>query len=125
VKIKFADISPDGNLGGRGYIQKVADIRRQLMNVSEALSAVTDTLYDEMRAPHWHPDSDDGGPRERMEVQQIMQDVEEVRGDPEGWAEQEEAEMDSDNQTDASPPSLEGKQAFQKVAARYLKRDGR
>lgn len=92
ARIKSADVSPDGSLGGKGYIQKVSDIRRAYMNVVEALSAVTDTLYDEIRAPHWHPESTDGGPREREEVQNILQDVEEVREDPEGWAEAEEGE---------------------------------
>ena len=90
AKIKSADVSPDGALGGKGYIQKIADIRRAYMNVVEALSAVSDTLYDEIKAPHWHPDSLDGGPRERQEVQEILQDVEQVRDDPEGWAEEEE-----------------------------------
>lgn len=92
ARIKSADVSPDGSLGGKGYIQKVSDMRRAYMNVVEALSAVTDTLYDEIRAPHWHPAATTGGPREREEVQEIMQDVEEVRQDPEGWAEEEEEE---------------------------------
>ena len=92
AKIKSADISPDGALGGKGYIQKIADIRRAFMNVVEALSAVSDTLYDEIKAPHWHPDAVDGGRRERTEVQNILEDVEQVREDPEGWAEEEEEE---------------------------------
>lgn len=90
VKIKSADVSPDGSLGGKGYIQKIPDIRRALMNVVEALSSVTDTLYDELKAPHWHPDTQAGGNREREQVQEIMQDVEEVRADPEAWAQEEE-----------------------------------
>jgi hypothetical protein len=79
AKIKSADISPDGSLGGKGYIQKISDIRRAYMNVVEALSAVSDTLYDEIKAPHWHPEALDGGAREREEVQEILQDVEQVR----------------------------------------------
>lgn len=92
ARIKSADVSPDGALGGRGYIQKISDIRRAYMNVVEALSAVSDTLYDEILAPHWHVESTDGGPRERQEVKTIMQDVEQVRQNPEGWAEGEEEE---------------------------------
>lgn len=97
AKIKSADISPDGALGGKGYIQKIADIRRAFMNVVEALSAVSDTLYDEIKAPHWHPDAVGGGPRERVEVQNILQDVEQVREDPEGWAEEEEESVVPDD----------------------------
>lgn len=99
VKIKSAKVSPDGNLGGRGYVAKIADMRRQYMNVVEALSALSDTLHDEITAPHWH--LDEGGTRERMEVQEIMGDAEEIKKDPEAWAEEEEAEMDADH--DAEP----------------------
>lgn len=92
AKIKSADVSPDGALGGRGYIQKISDMRRAYMNAVEALSALSDTLYDEIKAPHWHSDVPVGGVREREEVQEILQDAEQVRQDPEGWAEQEEEE---------------------------------
>ena len=99
ARIKSADVSPDGALGGRGYIQKIADMRRAYMNAVEALSALSDTLYDEIKAPHWHPDATGGGgPREREEVQEILEDAETIRRDPEGWAEDEEAEMDTDTE---------------------------
>ena len=96
TKIKSARISPDGNLGGKGYIQKIADMRRQMMNVSEALSSFTDTLYDEINAPHWNPAVEEQSPREREEVVNIMEDVDEIRDNPEEWAEGEEAEMDEE-----------------------------
>jgi len=96
TRIKSADVSPDGNLGGKGYIQKIADMRRQYMNVVEALSALSDTLYDEINAPHWHPQAETGGPREREEVREIMDDAEEIRQDPEGWAEEAESKMDEE-----------------------------
>lgn len=97
-KVKSQRISPDGNLGGKGYILTIKDIRKLYTNILEALSAISDCFYDEMQAVHWHPDvSDSGGdPRSRPEVQQIMDDVEEIREDPEEWAEGEEAEMDSE-----------------------------
>jgi len=91
TKIKSSMVSPDGSLGGKGYIMKISDIRRQLMNAVEVLSAITDTLYDEIRAPHWNPETDEHGPREREEVKDIMNDAEDIKQDPEGWAEKEEA----------------------------------
>jgi len=98
TKMKSADISPDGNLGGRGYVQPVADMRRQFMNCSEALSALGDTLYDEINAPHWNPEAAEvSDARERQDVREIMEDVEEIRRDPEEWAEEAEEEMDEDN----------------------------
>jgi len=90
LKIKSRDVSPDGSLGGKGYIQKVSEMRRQLMNCSEALSAFTDTIYDEMAAPHWDPAEDTLDPRERDEVREIVEEAEEIREDPTGWADEEE-----------------------------------
>lgn len=99
TKIKSQRVSPDGNLGGKGYVMPVKDLRKMLMNSAEALSAVTDTLYDEIEAPHWAPEIEGtgGDPRARGEVRQILDDVEEIREDPEEWAEDEEKEMDKDN----------------------------
>lgn len=92
AKIKSAVISPDGNLGGKGYIQEIRAMRRQFMNCSEALSALTDTLYDEINAAHWameNPSVD----RQRDDVKEIMDDVEEIRENPEQVAEEQEQEQ--------------------------------
>ena len=97
TKVKSSTVSPDGSLGGKGYIQKIADMRKQYMNCVEALSALSDTLYDEVRAPHWAAISRQEGPEDRKEVEEIIQDAEEIREDPEAWAKEEEAEMDRDN----------------------------
>ena len=117
TKIKGQRISPDGNLGGRGYVMPIKDIRKQLSNCDEALSSIADTLDDEISAVHWHPDVDDSGgdPRAREDVKQIMDDVDEIKQDPEEWAEGEEAEMDAGGTPKMA--SLVGK-----VAAEYLRR---
>lgn len=99
AKMKSADLSPDGALGGRGYIQKISDMRRQYMNIVEALSALMDTLYDEVKAPHWANIT-----RDRLEIQDIVEDVEEIKEDPESWAQEEEAEMDEGRRKTASSP---------------------
>lgn len=96
-KLKSGDVSPDGKLGGKGYIQKITEMRRAYMNVVEALSALTDTLYDEVRAPHWTAISRQETPQEQAEVKQIVQDALDIKEDPEAWAQQEEAEMDADH----------------------------
>lgn len=125
VKIKSRKISPDGQLGGKGYIQKISDMRRSLMNCVEALSAFTDTVYDEINAPHWNPEA---LPKvEREEVKEIKEDIQEIRKDPEEWAEQQSEEMDEENMEEieeeieeeteevkAEPPSVK------KVASTFL-----
>lgn len=98
AKLKSAEISPDGSLGGKGYIQKIAEMRRGYMNLVEALSALSDTLYDEIRAPHWAAVSRQEDPEERQEVEQIVEDAMEIKSDPEGWAEDQEEAMDEDNE---------------------------
>lgn len=97
AKLKSADISPDGSLGGKGYIQKIAEMRRAFMNVVESLSALSDTLYDEIRAPHWAAISRQEDPEEREEVEQIVGDAMDIKEDPEGWAEEQEEAMDEEN----------------------------
>lgn len=97
AKIKSRNISPDGSLGGKGYIQKIPDMRRQLMNCVEALSSFTDTVYDELNAPHWNPAEDTLDARSREEVKQIVQEAEEIKDDPESWAEGEEDDEDGED----------------------------
>lgn len=87
AKVKSARVSPDGALGGKGYIQKIPDMRKQFMNTVEALSSLSDTLYDEVNAPHWSVLSRQETPEEKEEVAAILSDVEEIREDPEEWAE--------------------------------------
>ena len=106
VKVKSRKISPDGSLGGQGYIQKIPDMRRQLMNCIEALSAFTDTVYDELNAPHWNPTEDTLTPRDRDEVREIVEDVEEIKEDPEGWAEEQEEEMEAEDVAVAKTASV-------------------
>ena len=106
TKIKSADVSPDGSLGGKGYIQKIAEMRRGYMNVVEALSALSDTLYDEIRAPHWAAVSRQEDPEEREEVEQIVGDALEIKQDPEGWAEDQEEEMDEENEEEMSAKAV-------------------
>ena len=122
TKIRSQTISPDGNLGGKGYVLPIKDIRKQLSNCDEALSAITDAIYDEMQAVHWHPDvSDSGGNRrERDTVQQIMDDVDEIREDPEDWAEEEEAELDG-KQARAKTAHHSGRSSVDRVAARWMR----
>lgn len=92
AKIKSAQVSPDGRLGGRGYIQKIADMRRSFMNIVEALSALSDTMYDELQAPYWARAQRGADPEVKEEVDKIVEHTDDIRKDPEGWAEEEIAE---------------------------------
>jgi hypothetical protein len=51
--LKSIDISPDGKLGGRGFVMDISEIRSRLYSTVENISLVIDTLYDETRGKHW------------------------------------------------------------------------
>lgn len=133
TRVKSAQVSPDGSLGGKGYIQKISEMRRQYMNVVEALSSLSDTLYDEIHAAHWNPAIQKQSPRERDQVKDILNDVEEIREDPEAWAEEAEEKMSEEDDTESAgvsklaraktAGSMNG--AALRVAARYLTRSDR
>jgi hypothetical protein len=59
---------------------------------------MSDTLYDEIRAPHWAALSRQEDPEDRAEVEKIVEDAVEIKQDPEGWAEGQEEEMDEVNE---------------------------
>lgn len=103
AKIKSRDISPDGNLGGRGYIMEIKAMRRQYMNIVEALSAISDTLYDEVTADHWTT------AKEAL-LFDVMQQVEEIKDDPEGWAVEQEGTFVSAPEPDRSSLLAEQKE---------------
>lgn len=91
-KIKSSTISPDGRLGGRGYVQEVKAIRLSIAKTIETLSAISDTLHDEITAAHWQPVIESLPDKEEDVIEEIIDEAEEVISDPEGKAVEEEAE---------------------------------
>lgn len=102
-RMPSSEFSPDGLLGGRGYIQNVKEMRSSLSNAVEVLSAFTDTIHDEVNAEHWNR-------VEGPEVENIVQDAEQVKANPEQYVEQEFADSDASSDVDPSEfnPSSEG-----------------
>jgi len=50
---KSSQISPDGKLGGKGYIQSIRDIRESFSTAINILSELIDTFHDEVNSPYW------------------------------------------------------------------------
>lgn len=95
VRLKSATISPDGMLGGRGYVMAVKDVRTMLHDACEALSALCDTVHDEINAPHWQPKL---GQLEAADVDKIRDLLNEAQGyldDPEEMTKEDEEEVES------------------------------
>jgi hypothetical protein len=53
TSIPMDTISPDGKLGGRGFVMPVRDIKEDLNNMQVILSNIKDTLTDEFNNPNW------------------------------------------------------------------------
>jgi hypothetical protein len=92
TRMKSSTISPDGLLGGRGYVMGVKDIREKLYSACENLSAISDTLYDEIKAPHWKPKLSQLSTNEREDVERF---VDEAKKNIDEGEEQAEEEMDA------------------------------
>jgi len=87
-KMSASEFSPDGLLGGRGYIQSIKDMRDNLAKSSEILSAVSDTLHDEINADHWKISSETPPDAEALEeVDTLMHDTQDIQSNPEGFVE--------------------------------------
>ncbi len=86
-KMPSSQFSPDGLLGGRGYIQSVKDMRNTLGSAVETLSSFTDTVHDEINADHW-ASAEEGSP-EAEEIDGIVEGAVDVKKNPEEFVENE------------------------------------
>ncbi len=81
-KMPSSEFSPDGLLGGRGYIQNIKDMRANLAAAVESISSFSDTIHDEVGADHWSP-AEENAPS----VQPVLDDAEIVKNNPDGFIE--------------------------------------
>lgn len=93
-RLKSIGFSPDGLVGGRGYVMGVKDVRKALHEATENISTICDTIYDEINAPHWKPklgelEKDD------EEFVKLLDDAKGYMSDPEGEAEEDMEEVES------------------------------
>lgn len=90
-RVKSVTISPDGLLGGHGYVMAVTDVRKKLYEACEALSTISDTLHDEINAPHWKPRLSELDPNTAEDVERFIDESTRMLESPE---EESEEEMD-------------------------------
>ena len=70
--LKGSDVTPDGMLGGRGFIMSFKDIKTKIHEAINDLSDITDTLADELTNPKWGLSKS-----ERHKVKEEKKDIEE------------------------------------------------
>ncbi len=97
-KIKGPDVSPDGLLGGKGFIMPLKDIKQTVYTTVHDLGNVADSIADELENPRSNiKDKEvDKLIKEKEEVEEKVEEVEEKvekedEGGDEGAAEEYEA----------------------------------
>lgn len=68
--LKSVDISPDGKMGGRGFILEVPEVRARLYGSVENISGLIDTIYDEINGDHWK------ALNQQVDVSQNLEEIE-------------------------------------------------
>jgi hypothetical protein len=124
TRLKSSTISPDGLLGGRGYVLSVKDVRKQLYAACEALSSISDTIHDEIQASHWKPkleqltrDEQDDVERFVGKAEKEMDRAEEFLGgtdDDDDKDEDEDEDEEGDDKKKSKSVGSEAKSPFKK-----------
>lgn len=68
-------ISPDGKLGGAGYVQRISDIKASFIECINALSDINDTLADELNNPLW---IDLLPSEEKEDIEELLEEKEKI-----------------------------------------------
>lgn len=102
ARVKSSSVSPDGSLGGQGYVMSVVEVRETLQRACELLSKVSDTLHDEANAPHWKPAILDLTPNESEDIEEMLEETDQVLDDPESVGDSSVSEVESRNDKQAS-----------------------
>lgn len=97
TKVKSVSISPDGKLGGKGYIQDIKEMRSNLNTSIETLSGIQDTINDELNAPHWQKATKSLSKKDQKEVEEMLSDAEDIGLDPEKFVQEEYKEHVEDD----------------------------
>ena len=81
-KFKGPEVSPDGRLGGAGYILNLKDIKQTMQSSIHSLSDIADCLADEMTNPRWETEDD-------KEVKKLIKEKDDAKENAEDKIEEE------------------------------------
>lgn len=107
--LRGSEITPDGMLGGRGFIMPFREMKSKINSAVNDLSDITDTIADELTNPKWGltPDEKKKVKREKEEIQEEVQEIEEtVPGTPEDKPE-ENTEPTTEEGAPEAPPATD------------------
>jgi hypothetical protein len=93
-KVKGPDISPDGLLGGLGYIIPIKDIKESLITAIKNVGDVADCIADELTNPKWEVQDDKDVKKLIKEKKEVEEQVDEEMSEGGESAEEEEIKPD-------------------------------
>jgi len=78
--LRGSDITPDGMLGGRGFVMPFKELKIKLTESIGHLSDITDTIADELTNPKWKLSHREVGEvrKEKKEIDETVDDAEET-----------------------------------------------
>jgi hypothetical protein len=119
ARIKSSSISPDGMLGGKGYVLRVKDIRAKFQQACELLSALTDTLHDELHGPHWSTKVLDVGKNDAEDIKELLGESDEILEDPERFGDKEIKDIEENKDSrGGAPKTKETKDQIKELESR-------
>ena len=93
-KVKGPSISPDGLMGGLGFIMPIKGMKEVLTTSIHSLSEVADSLADELTNPHWQASEDKETKELIKEKEKVEEETQEVLDVPEDKVDQEDVAME-------------------------------
>lgn len=77
--LRGSDVTPDGKLGGRGFIMNFREMKSSINQAISDLSDITDTLADELTNPKWGLTATEKKKvkREKKEIEEKVEEIEE------------------------------------------------
>jgi len=73
--VKSSAISPDGKLGGNGYVQDIKEMKESFNSSLKILSDLSDTIADELKNPLWIDKVPD---EEQDDIEEVIEEKEEI-----------------------------------------------
>lgn len=90
--LRGSDITPDGRIGGRGFIMEFKEMKRGISDAVSSLSDVTDSLADELKNPGWGLTD-----AERRKVERVIQETEDLEEEVDDIVEETEPEKSEES----------------------------
>jgi len=118
-RIKGPEFSPDGLIGGFGYILPIKDIKETLNGCIRNLSDISDSIADELTNPHWDAEDDTEVKKLIKEKEEIEEQVEEEVED--GGASEPDPDPEITPQDITTSRDFEVKKAADEAFAKRVK----